>query len=375
MSSLITESLFELIASTHHDMKPVITTDNCNGQLQHPVHSGFSATSTTSDVIRGIDLRGKTAIVTGGYSGIGLETVRTLLKAGADVWLPVRDIVKAGRNLDTSSITVKAMDLMDPIAIDNFANHFLTTGKPLDILINNAGIMWAPLRRTVRGIESHLATNHFGHFQLTARLWPALKKSGKARVVNVSSFGHQLSPFHFDDPNYNYREYHMMEAYGQTKTANNLFTVELDKRGLPFGVRSYSLHPGSVYGTDLARDAPMEIFQQTGTHDLNGNIYPTVAKKLKTIPQGASTSIWCATSPLLESIGGVYCENNNIAEIDHGDIEHKFNEPLSMRGVKPYSVDGNFAKDLWQLTEEMTGVRFNINQDEASRQNVLTIPK
>jgi NAD(P)-dependent dehydrogenase (short-subunit alcohol dehydrogenase family) len=339
-------------------MKHATRTDNYNGQLQKPLRSGFNATSTTEEVINGIDLHGKTVIVTGGYAGIGLEAVRTFVHAGAEVWVPARDTAKAKKNLNFPGVTVHAMDLMDPASVDRFAHEFLRTGKLLHLLVNNAGIMWVPLRRDSRGFESQFATNHLGHFQLTARLWPALKKATAARVISVSSYGHQIAPFNFDDPNFNHRPYETLQGYGQSKTANNLFAVELDKRGSRFGVRAYALHPGSVYGTDLGREAPMALFQQMGTHDANGNIYPEVARKLKTVPQGAATTVWCATSPLLDELGGVYCEDCDVAEPDLGNIEHRYDEPSTLRGVQPYSVDAENAKRLWTLSETLTNVEF-----------------
>jgi len=335
------------------------TRNNYNGALQKPIGSGFGYRSTANDIIKGIDLTGKTAIVTGGYAGIGLETVKTLAGAGAKVIVPARDLDKAGKNLrGLKNVRIEQMDLMDPESVDLLAEVFLATNEPLHILINNAGIMWVPLQRDKRGYESQLATNHLGHFQLTARLWPALRKAGGARVVNVSSFGHQMAPFNFEDPNFLHREYETLQGYGQSKTANNLFAVELDARGAAFGVRSFSLHPGAVNGTDLGRGAPMALFQQMGTHDANGDIYPEVAAKLKNVEQGAATTIWCATSPQLSDLGGVYCEDADIAELDRGDIEHKYDEPSSLRGVKPYSVDGLQAGKLWVLSEQMTGVEF-----------------
>ncbi|KAI9441987.1 short-chain dehydrogenase/reductase SDR [Russula earlei] len=342
-------------------MEQATIADNYNGLLQQPIGSGFTATSTTGELINGIDLSGKTAIVTGGYAGIGLETVKTLVMAGAKVIVPARDIAKATKNMEgLNNVSIAAMDLMNPASIDAFANGFLQTGAPLHILVNNAGIMWVPLQRDTRGYESQLATNHLGHFQLTARLWPALKKANGARVVNVSSFGHCMSSFHFEDPNFLHRAYETLQGYGQSKTANNLFTVELDHRGKAFGVRSFSLHPGSVYGTDLGRVAPMQLFQQMGTHDANGNIFPEVEKKLKTIPQGAATTIWCATSPQLNNIGGVYCEDAEVAELNTGNIRYQFDEPSTLRGVMPYSMDAENAQRLWKLSEEMTGLNFVI---------------
>lgn len=336
--------------------------DNYNGILQKPVNSGFGTTSTVHDVIKGIDLHGKTVIVTGGYAGIGFETVKAFVAAGAKVIIPARDIHKAANNLkDVNNVTIEEMDLMDPESINTFADKFLAANNTLHILVNNAGIMWVPLQRDKRGYESQLATNHLGHFQLTAKLWPALKKANGARVINVSSFGHQMAPFNFDDPNFMNREYETLQGYGQSKTANNLFAVELDYRGKAFGVRAFSLHPGSVIGTDLGRVAPMALFQQMGTHDEKGNIKPEVAAKLKNVEQGAATSVWCATSPQLNGIGGVYCENADVAELDEGNIEHNYDDPSSLRGVKPYSVDAENAKKLWALTEEMTGVPFPAN--------------
>ncbi|MEI9943484.1 MAG: SDR family NAD(P)-dependent oxidoreductase [Chitinophagaceae bacterium] len=336
--------------------------NNYQGALQKPIGSGFNATSTASEVIKGINLTGKIAIVTGGNTGIGLETTKILAAAGATVIVPARDIEKAKRNLQgIANVELASMDLINPGSIDEFASTFLASGRPLHLLINNAGIMWVPLRRDNRGIESQLATNYLAQFQLTAKLWTALKKADGARVINVSSFGHQMSPFNFDDPNFLQREYHTLQGYGQSKTACNLFAVELDNRGKTFNIRAFSVHPGSVNGTDLAREEPIELFKQMGTHDADGNLKPEIAAQLKTIPQGAATTVWCATSPLLNNIGGVYCENGDVAELDLGNIEHKYDDPSSIRGVQPYSLDENNAKRLWNLSEEMTGIKFNVN--------------
>lgn len=333
---------------------------NYNGAMQVPLNSGFDHNSTAGDVIKGTDLRGKTAIVTGGYAGIGLETVKALAAAGADVIVPARNIDKANKNLDgLKNVRVEFMDLMNPETIDKFAEKYLKEKKSLDILINNAGIMWVPLIRDSRRNESQFSTNHLGHFQLTARLWQALKNAAGARVISVSSYGHHFSPFNFEDPNFNGREYETLAGYGQAKTANNLFIVELDARAYSAGIRAYSLHPGSVNDTELGRAAPMELFRQLGTHDENGNIYPEVAKKLKTPQQGAATTIWCAVSEQLNEIGGVYCENCDISELDNGNIVQNYDDPLTLRGVMPYSLDKENAQKLWRITEELTGVVFN----------------
>lgn len=342
-----------------HQKKKNMKQNNYNGALQKPIGSGFNSKSTSHDVIKGISLTGKVAIVTGGYAGIGLETTKALSAAGATVIVPARDVKKAGKNLiGIDKVELETMDLMNPFSIDAFAERFLKSGRTLHLLINNAGIMWVPLRRDSRGNESQLSTNHLGHFQLTARLWSALKKANGSRVISVSSYGHHIAPFNFEDPNFLNRSYETLQGYGQSKTANNLFAVELDVRGQSSGVRAYSLHPGSVNHTDLGREAPMELFQQMGTHDKDGNIFPEVERKLKTIEQGAATTVWCATSPLLNNIGGMYCDDAEVAELDLGNIEHRFDDPSTLRGVQPYSVDEENAKRLWKLSEEMTGLTF-----------------
>lgn len=328
-------------------------TNNYNGALQQPSGSGFGKMTTAGEVIRGIDLNGKTAVVTGGNTGIGLETAKTLAAAGATVIVPARDIEKAKKNLGgMARIELESMDLADPLSIDAFARRFLDSGRPLHLLINNAGIMWVPLRRDPRGIESQLAINYLAQFQLTARLWPALKEAASARVVNVSSHGHQFAPFNFEDPNFLHREYETLLGYGQSKTAVNLFSVELDNRAREYGVRAYSLHPGSINGTELAREASLELFQQLGFLDATGNLLPQVAASLKTIPQGAATTVWCATSPLLNDTGGVYCEDADIAALA--------SDPSDPRGVKAYSLIEAAAKQLWALSETLTGIRFQI---------------
>lgn len=327
--------------------------NNYQGALQKPLGSGFNAQTTTNDVIKNINLTGKIAIVTGGSTGIGLETTKILAAAGATVIVPARNIDKAKKNLEgIANLEIETMDLMDSNSIDDFAEKFLTSGRPLHMLINNAGIMWVPLRRNSRGIESQLATNYLAQFQLTARLWIALKKANGARVVNVSSHGHQFAPFNFNDPNFENQKYETLLGYGQSKTAVNLFSLELDNRAKEHNVRAYSLHPGSIGGTELGRDASLELWQKMGFCDADGTILPEVAASLKTIPQGAATTVWCATSPKLDTIGGVYCEDVEIAKLAM--------DTTTSEGVKLYSLDKNNAKRLWKLSEEMTGISFNI---------------
>jgi NAD(P)-dependent dehydrogenase (short-subunit alcohol dehydrogenase family) len=328
---------------------------------QHPINSGFSAASTTNDVMQGIDLTGKTVIVTGGYAGLGLETARTLAAAGATVIVPARNQQKAQASLaGTTGIELETLDLMDPASIDAFAERFLASGRPLHLLINNAGIMWVPLQRDARGYESQLSTNHLGHFQLTARLWPALKQAQGARVINVSSWGHRFSPFHFEDPHFEHRAYETLLGYGQSKTANNLFSVALDQRGQAFGVRSFSLHPGAIADTDLKRHLSTEQLNSMGLYDAEGKTIHEPSKGLKTIAQGASTIVWCATSPQLNGLGGLYCEDNEVAQLDTRQPPFAIDTATAFTRVMAYSLEPASAQQLWTLSEQLTGVPFAI---------------
>ncbi len=330
---------------------------------QGPIGSGFNAASTTEDVIQGINLSGKTAIVTGGYAGIGLETTKTFIKAGAHVIVPARDLQKAAANLSgLENVEVAYMDLMEPSSIDAFAEQFLSSGKPLHLLINNAGIMWVPLKRDARGYESQLSTNHLGHFQLTAALWPALKQAQGARVINVSSWGHHFSPFNFEDPNFENRNYETLLGYGQSKTANILFSFELNKRAQEYNVQSFSLHPGAIVETDLKRYLTKEDLIRIKVYDENGNVLHNPDKGMKSISQGASTTVWAATSPKLNGLGGLYCENTEVANIDNTTNELKELNSLDLPGgVMPYAIDPDNASRLWDISEQLTGIKFEIN--------------
>ncbi len=329
--------------------------NNYMGALQKPLGLGFNGRSTAAEVVAGIDLSGKTAIVTGGNTGIGLETTKVLAGAGAKVIVLARDVNKAAQNLaGMHDVRIEPVDLMNPLSIDDFADRYIASERSLDLLINNAGIMWVPLRRDSRGVESQLATNYLAQFHLAARLFPALAEAGNARVVNVSSQGHQFASFDFDDPGFRTRPYNTLAAYGQSKTATNLFTVELDMRAKGRGVRVFSVHPGSIGGTELAREAPLELFQQMGFLDADGNMRPEVAASLKTIPQGAATTVWCATSPSLSNLGGVYCEDADVAVIADDEA------PMGSPGVKLYSLDKESARGLWRWSEEVTGLHFDL---------------
>ena len=314
---------------------------------QAPIHSGFGAQTTAREVIGNRRLDGLTALVTGGYAGVGLETTRSLSAAGATVIVPARTLDKARTALaGMDRVEIESLDLIDPKSIDALATRFLATGRPLHILINNAGIMATPLVRDARGFESQLATNHLGHFQLTERLWPALVRANGARVVCLSSRGHIRAGVDFDDPNFELRPYDKWIAYGQSKTATALFAVALDKRGEPHRIRAFSVHPGAVI-TELMRSMSEE------------EVKAAVARAgevgtFKDTEQGAATSVWCATSPQLEGVGGVYCEDCNIAEAVPADFPEQ-------RGVRPWAMDPSLAERLWTMSEEMTGVPLAAN--------------
>lgn len=327
---------------------------------QAPIGSGFSAASTAADVIRGCNLTGKIAVVTGGASGIGVETTRALRSAGATVIVPARDRTRAAAALEgIDGVELEAMDLIDPASIDAFAERFLASGRPLHFLVNSAGIMAGPLVRDARGYESQLATNHLGHFQLVARLWPALRKADGARVVSVSSWGHRFSPVVFDDPNFERRDYDPWKAYGQSKTANILFALALDERGKAEGVRAFSLHPGTIVDTGLGKHLSVEQLRAAGVVDEHGKPILDPTRNLKTVEQGAATSVWCATSPRLAGMGGVYCENSDIAPpvskevaANPGDVSTRKVGSMAL-GVMPYATDAEAARRLWTLSEEL----------------------
>ncbi|MRG44717.1 SDR family NAD(P)-dependent oxidoreductase [Chitinophaga sp. SYP-B3965] len=322
---------------------------------QEPINSGFTAASTAEDVIKGIDLKGKVAIVTGGYSGIGLETARVLRNAGAQVIVPARDLNKAATTLKGIDAEIEELDLLNPASIDAFADRFLASKRPLHILVNSAGIMANPFTLDARGYETQFATNHLGHFQLVKKLWPALQQANGARVISVSSRGHRYSPVVLEDINFENREYDRWAAYGQSKTANILFALELDKRGRKEGIRAFSLHPGSILGTGLAVHLTKEELLAAGVIDENGKPILDASRGLKTIAQGASTSVWCATSPQLNDLGGLYCEDNDVSPLMVSDVAINLNVGASARfaGVMEYAVDPEAAERLWTLSEQM----------------------
>src|SRR5258706_2757586 len=300
---------------------------------QQPLPSGFGAHTTAREVIGERRFDDTTAIVTGGYAGIGLETTRVLAAAGAHVIVPARDLSKATAALGgLANVTIDELDLAVPATIDAFAARF--GDRPVHLLIHNAGIMAAPLSRDARGLESQLAVNHVGHYRLFARLVPPLQRARGARVVALSSRGHVRSAFDFEDPNFERRAYDKMIAYGQSKTANVLFAVEVDRRYQRAAIRAFALHPGAILDTDLARNFDPEEMK----------LVIERARRIgsfKTVEQGAATTIWCATSPQLDGLGGVYCENCDIAAVKtEGDD-----------GGRPYAADPEIAQRLWAWSE------------------------
>src|SRR5258708_10059691 len=220
---------------------------------QRPIGSGYGARTTAREVSAVADLTGKQVVITGGYAGLGLETPRVLAERGAEIIAGARDVAKAMENLTgIPGVAVRPLDLADRASIDRFADDMLASARAIDLLVNNAGIMATPLMRDARGYEMQFATNHLGHFQLTNRLLSALEQRG-ARVVSLTSAGHRFSAVDFDDPNFLNRPYDKWKAYGQSKSANSLFVVELDARVKDRGVRAFAVHPGRILDTELVR--------------------------------------------------------------------------------------------------------------------------
>ncbi len=297
----------------------------------------FDISSTAADVVAGIDLHGKRAIVTGGASGIGVETARALAGAGAEVTLAVRDLdagERVARDIQETThggtVDVRRLELTDLASVDAFVADW--TG-PLDILVNNAGVMATPETYTAQGWELQFATNHLGHFKLAHGLRGALAAAHHARIVSVSSSAHFRSPVIFDDLFFRFMPYDPWAAYGQSKTANVLFAVEATRRWAADGITANSLMPGAI-ATNLQR--------HTGGAQ-------TPPDKRKTIEQGASTSVLLATSPLLEGVGGRYFVNNQEAVV----VDRPTND---MTGVAPYALDPANAERLWDVSRELLGI-------------------
>ncbi len=316
------------------------------GNHQTPLHTNWGPATTASEVAKDVNLSGKVVIVTGGGSGLGLETTKVLSAAGATVIVAVRNVASARAALSgVPRIEFEELDLIDPASVDRFAAGFLSSSRSLSILILNAGIMATPLFRDNAGNEGQFATNHLGHFRLAIRLWSALLAAGRSRIVTLSSRGHMIPGFDLGDLPFNSRPYEKWQAYGQSKTANALFAVAADSRGKENGIRAYSVHPGSIVGP-LARHLSAEEIASFDALDDSGTPIVDPATDRKNFAQGAATTVWCATSPELANIGGVYCENSDIAPLEE---EHHI-------GVRPYAVDSQLAELLWIESLRLSGL-------------------
>lgn len=312
----------------------------------------FGRSSTALDVIKDIDLSGKTAIVTGATSGIGTETARALASAGAELVLPGRNLEQGSAVADTliaatgnSNIRNYEMDLLDFESVRRFADNFMTEYPKLDLLINNAGIMACPLERSAQGYELQFTVNHLGHFLLTACLYPCLIAATSSRVVAVSSMGHRLSPVVFEALHFERRDYQKWLAYGQSKTANALFAIALNKRLQDYGGLAFSVHPGGIM-TNFQRHMQRDEMEALGWVDKKGR----VRKKLKSAAQGAATGVWAATAPELAGHGGAYCEDCRLVEAAaEGD---------NTRGVFPHARDEEAAARLWHISERLVDQQF-----------------
>jgi NAD(P)-dependent dehydrogenase (short-subunit alcohol dehydrogenase family) len=313
-------------------------------EQQKPINSGFGANSEPSEILNGIDLSGKTVMVTGGYSGIGLETSRALASVGAKVIVPARRVDVAMQELEGIA-EVLSLDLADPKSVETFVKSFLETGLQIDILINNAAVMACPKMPTSNGWDLQFAVNHIGHFILTKGLLPALQKSGNARVVTLSSTGHKLSGIRWNDLHFK-DSYDKWESYGQSKTAASLLAVELDAQMKEKGIRAFAVHPGGIF-TPLQRHLEKEEMIALGWLGEDGEISEMAKKGFKTPSQGSGTTLWCATSPDLEGMGGVYCENCDIASLQEEGPAARFS------GVAEWAVDTDEASKLWKRTEEI----------------------
>lgn len=317
------------------------------GQDQKPIKSGFSRNTTAAEIVAGLDLSGRNYVVTGGYSGIGVETVRALVESGGRVTVPARtrERAEAGLGELAARVEIAVMDLADLDSVRRFTSDYEAQGRSLHALINNAGIMACPLTRVGPGWEMQLAVCHIGHFELARGLEASLERAQGARVVALSSIGHARTDIIWDDPHYLHRTYDKWEAYGQAKTADALFALGLDRRRRDRGVRAFSVHPGGIM-TPLQRHLPEEEMVAMGWKAADGSIPPMVAAMFKSTAAGAATSVWCATSPQLEGRGGVYCEDCDIAPLAD-EAGQRFEH------VRAWACDDAGADRLWAMTEAM----------------------
>jgi len=310
--------------------------------------STFGYRTTALEAVANIDLNNKNAIVTGGYSGIGYETTKALATAGAQVTIACRDLDRAikiaaeiNELIGSERVEAAQLDLSSLASVRAFADSYLNTHQSLHILINNAAVMACPQDKTRDGFESQFGTNHLAHFALTTDLIPALERAGNARVVCLSSTGHFLSPVVFEDIGFENRDYEPWSSYGQSKTACALMAVGIQDRYHTKGIEAFSVHPGGIM-TTLQRHMSKEDINSRGWVDEEGN----VNERFKTVEQGASTSVWAATSPDLAGRGGRYLEDCKEADV-HSRL------PESRTGVMQYALDKENSDRLWDLSLEL----------------------
>jgi len=321
----------------------------------------FGATSTTDEVLSDVNLKGKRILVTGVSAGLGVETARSLAAHGAQVVGTARDLAKAEAatapvqkeaTSSGGSFELVALDLADLKSVRRCADALLAKGKPFDVVIANAGVMATPFLHTADGFEMQFGTNHLGHFVLVNRIAPLIRKGG--RLINLASAGHRFSNVDLEDPNFERTPYDPWVAYGRSKSANILFAVAFDRRHRGNGIRAAAVHPGGVQ-TELDRHLdPVHIkktIEQTNKRLASEGKAPF---QLKTIPQGAATSVWAAVVAPADEIGGRYCENCHVGRVVSDDVTIT----ATSEGVRGYALDPKNAEALWKKSEEMVGEKF-----------------
>jgi NAD(P)-dependent dehydrogenase (short-subunit alcohol dehydrogenase family) len=313
----------------------------------------FGLESTTDEVLEGVNLTGKRALVTGVSAGLGVETCRVLVAHGAEVVGTARDLAKARRALDAamgpaaSKVELVEADLASLKSTRNAADDLLARGKKFDVIIANAGVMACPRGKTADGFETQFGTNHLGHFVFVNKLIPLLKSPG--RIVTLSSAGHQISDVNIEDPNFERTEYAPFTAYGRSKTANILYAVALDSRLKSRGIRATSLHPGGIQ-TELGRHMTPELVAQMQARIAASTQRTTF--RFKSVPQGAATQVWAAFVAPADAVGGRYCEDCHVGEVN--------DDTTSRAGVRSYALNLDRANALWRKSEEMVGERFSL---------------
>jgi len=323
------------------------------------VAKAFGFESTTDEVLEGVNLSGKRILVTGVSAGLGVESVRALAAHGASIVGTARDLGKAKRALDEAyaqkakgaDIDLVEVDLASLKSVRKGADEIVAAGKKFDVIIANAGVMACPWGKTADGFETQFGTNHLGHFVFVNKLVPLLNPGG--RIVSLSSAGHRICDVNLEDPNFERTEYQPFIGYGRSKTANILFAVALDKRLKGRGIRATALHPGGIQ-TELGRHLTPELIEQMQARWRASNPGGQAqTMRFKTIPQGTATQVWAACVAPAEAVGGHYCEDCNVAEVNDNEAPRT--------GVKSYAVDPAHAEALWALSEKMVGEKFPLN--------------